>query len=501
MILRKSAVRSGITLTEILISILIMGVGLISLATLFPLGLLRLRDAQRQSRSGLLSNTANADIDAQSLLYKPSFTQSWYSPIQGANHVNFDPFIEDTWPPNDAPGNYLTPRNASGTILAIPGLPFCYDPLWRAVAVVPPSTGLVSSSLNFPAGYTNNANEARFGCGNPRVGNSFVPFVRAVSGAPSAYGLPRLTNFIPWTPNNAAARWNFTCGNPFLAANAQPIDVAGLTFASQDDILFYKEDENTIISVPSGSGPVAVPVGRTSPLIPELDPSTNRTIQDYRFTWFITGRQIDSTNAKTFEGEIVVCENRPFALESLLSPISGNSAPIAAGETVVDAIFGYGSSVGGNIPGNGLGYAVGGDRTVLLRWPTTLPDPEIKVGSWIADVTYERNLSVAGGPNVDAFPPTSTTQYSLMFNAGGPVYPSQRCNWYQIVKRTDAQDEDASTQPPVQPGYRRIVVTVNSPVKAKTLLNRPAATPVWNNAALIMPSVINVFPRTFHIPG
>jgi Tfp pilus assembly protein PilV len=47
MIAHPSRARSGITLTEILISILIMGVGLISLATLFPIGLLRLRDASR----------------------------------------------------------------------------------------------------------------------------------------------------------------------------------------------------------------------------------------------------------------------------------------------------------------------------------------------------------------------------------------------------------------------------------------------------------------------
>ena len=47
---RPAGTRAGITLTEVLISILIMGVGLISLATLFPLGMVRLRAANQQHR-------------------------------------------------------------------------------------------------------------------------------------------------------------------------------------------------------------------------------------------------------------------------------------------------------------------------------------------------------------------------------------------------------------------------------------------------------------------
>ncbi len=60
--------RSGITLTEILIAIMIMGIGLVSLATLFPIGLLRLRDATRYSRSATLLQTAAADASARGLL-------------------------------------------------------------------------------------------------------------------------------------------------------------------------------------------------------------------------------------------------------------------------------------------------------------------------------------------------------------------------------------------------------------------------------------------------
>jgi prepilin-type N-terminal cleavage/methylation domain-containing protein len=51
--------RSGVTLLEVLIAIFILGVGLVSLATLFPIGLTRLANAARNSRSALLRPIAD----------------------------------------------------------------------------------------------------------------------------------------------------------------------------------------------------------------------------------------------------------------------------------------------------------------------------------------------------------------------------------------------------------------------------------------------------------
>src|SRR5215212_5418287 len=89
--------RSGITLTEILISIMIMGVGIVSLATLFPLGLLRLRDAARASRSGLLSESAASDLGTRNLLSKSSFLNTFISPwYVNAKGATYDPWVQDT---------------------------------------------------------------------------------------------------------------------------------------------------------------------------------------------------------------------------------------------------------------------------------------------------------------------------------------------------------------------------------------------------------------------
>ena len=89
---------AGITLTEILISILILGVGLVSLATLFPIGLLRLREAQRQTRSAYLFQSATADVESRGLLSSNSFI--------AADLLN---------PPNGFRGTTLTLRMSNTT--------------------------------------------------------------------------------------------------------------------------------------------------------------------------------------------------------------------------------------------------------------------------------------------------------------------------------------------------------------------------------------------------
>src|SRR5438477_12932971 len=100
----RSGSRAGITLTEILIAIMILGIGLVSLAALFPIGLLRLREAQRQTRSAYLSQSAAADLLARGLLSKVTFTNINFSPWYASTQVgglypfpvSYDPWIQDT---------------------------------------------------------------------------------------------------------------------------------------------------------------------------------------------------------------------------------------------------------------------------------------------------------------------------------------------------------------------------------------------------------------------
>ena len=63
--------RKGATLTEILIGIMILGVGVLSLATLFPLGLLRLKRGVNQVRGTVVARNGWNEVRVRNLLQEP----------------------------------------------------------------------------------------------------------------------------------------------------------------------------------------------------------------------------------------------------------------------------------------------------------------------------------------------------------------------------------------------------------------------------------------------
>ena len=457
--------RAGITLTEILIAIMIMGVGLISLATLFPLGLLRMQKTTQYNRTALLFESAADEMDARALLTKTSFMNTWYGPYR-------DPFTQDAL----ANGSYVGQKMISAGPLGTgtnAGLPFVYDPLWRAITgVVPPfsidantSGGYADNTLDFAAGYVRAVNEARFG--QVVYGNTtFTVRNDPQGGLPSGYGLQRLTNFIPYSTAKLTPYYGFTHTNISLGAASQRPDGAVSVFVSPDDIVFNPIDKQNVPST----------ANTTSPLLPDTSVDGS-IVQDFRFSWFFTGALIDKDNGTQYAGNIVVCDGRPFAFDSVT--INGETQNVPAGEQTVEAVFGFGTNFNG---ATGNAMAVNAKRKVLLRWPVGVPDPQVRPGGWIADVTYERNQDT----------------YTTRKNAAAT--PFVRCYWYQVAQRTEAETESA-TSPGVNSAglYRRMIVTLSTDVRAQTLLNTGTAEPVNCNFALIMPSVINVFSRAFEV--
>jgi hypothetical protein len=499
--------RSGISLTEILIGIMILGIGLVSLATLFPIGLLRLREAQRQSRTAYLLQSAGADMAARGLLNPISFINPYISPWYITNPSgSYDPWIQDTPAINtdwSGGGDWTLAGAFSGlgglgkrpyTELDLatnpwtfgpvlgPGLPVAYDPLWRA-QTIHPTTGVPGIAPNDPVV------EARFGAG--------VGPLRVLG----ADGLQRLTNLQTIPPINATVQQL-----AFTGANRNSIYQA---FVSPEDVVWQETTGTGYLDLGDLTG--ATTVTTPSPVVPDvtqtvqanllagnsgLPPVNNLSVNDWRFTWMFTGQRQDTFNGTVYDGNIVIFENRPFAIDPI-----GDDYQVA-GEQVVLAAFGYSGlnvnsvSIGTMADGTAVYYGTS-NNTVLLYWPSSMPDPEIKPGGWIADVTYVRRQSL----ELQYF------QFGGVVGGGGP--PGQRCYWYQVSRVTAPASIVGTTYSAVAGGadYRYMLVSTSTPLKVKTLLmfNNGQTVPYhadrWhNNAALVSPYVANVIPRTFTLP-
>ncbi len=466
--------RRGITLTEILISILIMGIGLVSLATLFPVGLERIRNAQRATRSAMLTEAGAASVPTLNMFGRDRFSASpWYMPVVGGPQVTFqyDPWMQDLplppvggstqsgvyrgWGTNGTQAMAMTrnQRYHPGE-----GLPVAYDPLWWAA---------VNSQNPANATYTPRsfALNGRFAQGVLTSGSAETTLYglrdNPGGGPPSAHGLQRLDSLGYFNP----------------ATNQYGFPLAGAlgTFASPDDMVMLTDN------------PAAGLGEQGSPILPMVNlglvpvgggQAPNGGIErDYAFSWMFTGRRSDVSNGTVYDGDIVVFHNRPFAVDT--DP-GGSGVPVPAGERLVEAIFAYGTAVQGN---GSIGYSQR-ERTVLLRWPATQPDPDVRTNGWIADVTYERR----NDRDVSRFGPGVPLKLT---------YPGQRCHWYRVVRKTEVENEVAGiTTAPVDPSYRRMVLTIETPVLSRTLLQN-GGSPVHVNVALVSSYVVNVYPKVF----
>ena len=121
----------------------------------------------------------------------------------------------------------------------------------------------------------------------------------------------------------------------------------------------------------------------------------------------LTAQQNNTANGAAFEGNIVVFENRPFSLDRprwrehrLPGRRRDRGRSCVRAQHQRRAVRGQGQP----------GYGAGADRTVLLRWPATQPDPVVKVGDFIADVTYERSQNLVYSRFYFTIPPTPATR-------------------------------------------------------------------------------------------
>jgi hypothetical protein len=410
----------------------------------------------------LLTSNSFSLADQYNVIFSALNLNPWFAT---PNNPNYNPLIQDT------PGflqDYITGTSPNQVLVGANsgssggyGLPFAYDPLWRFQTQNPNS--LTGTSQGY---YFNDGNlEARFGAGLGFIQND------PDGGLPSAHGLQRLTNF----------------NRPFVLNGTQPVAVMPVSndvpkiFVSPEDVVWVEN----------------LPTSVNSPLLPDLSIAKDLlnnpiTINDWHYSWMFTGQQNNGSSGATFDGNIVIFENRPFSIFSPTPPNppgGGFQSYQVDGELVVEAIWGYSANVVSAVGGAGFGASA--DRSVLLRWYNSQLDPVVKVGDWIADVTYERNAQVVatrfmnfpqsgGGPNGGLQNPYNNLEWDNL--------PAQRCFWYRVQKIIPATNDSMA-------GFRSMVVYVDRTLQARTPLTA-GGVPATVNAALISPYVVNVIPQT-----
>ena len=283
----RSSRRRGITLTEILIAILIMGVGLVSLATLFPIGLLRLRDAARYSRSGFLAQSAAADLSLAVAARRPTRSPptdllqlrprlpAMVQPVR-AGHART---VATGQPDSSRHSPCLRRRSARAVgLVQRPGRLDRQQPSssrnhisrdqWpRAAVRLRPALALSDRHLSPPATLVTKADIRRRPASTPGSASSSAIRRRAF---PSAHGLQRLTNFNrPYVLMRIAR-----CRSCRPRSRAQH-------FVSPEDVVWQEPTNQQLHMGVADRNRNTPPVGSApSPVIPDLSISVDATATD-----------------------------------------------------------------------------------------------------------------------------------------------------------------------------------------------------------------------------
>ncbi len=235
-------------------------------------------------------------------------------------------------------------------------------------------------------------------------------------------------------------------------------------FVSQEDMVWQDPNSNnyTINGQPGGTS-----VTGPSPVLPDLSPPTAPPAAGPpRSTGAIPGCSPASSTAPAtsscFDGNIVIFENRPFGIQgrpparSRRRGTSPRRTIRSNGETVVEAVFGYSTTVitpGGPQAQRAAGYGSAADRTVLLRWSSRHARP----GRPARRLDRRRDLRAPAAGRAQPLPELAPGQYPNLPIGGLQNWanklewdnlPAQRCYWYQVQKvGTPAPDVPRSTRP------------------------------------------------------
>jgi prepilin-type N-terminal cleavage/methylation domain-containing protein len=351
--------RRGVTLIEVLAAIFIMGVGLLAILVLFPVGALSMARSLREHQAAVAAATASSEAEAFNLrgdAFASQYLLNQFLPTQ----AQYQPYL----PPNNPSSLMLIPQQPLlgqqsplpplllqlslpvGTAQPLP------EQIGRgyAVYVDPFYAPLFVGAVDPPALMLNTQNPAR-----PTV------LGRVVSNGSSGLSVVtpgiRRSN-VAFTPTSAAANNN---------------NVTNLFFTTPDDITYDTD------------GAPAGPAGAS-----KINPNTSLD-RPGKITWCYMLRPDRASATTTFEMDVVVYQGR------INRPASGETS-----YNVVPPV----KNVADNTPGSTTirfynSKANGATAQGVPQYPSGPNPPSIRPGDWIVDTTYETfNTTIAPGTTV-----------------------------------------------------------------------------------------------------
>ncbi len=431
--------RSATTMTEVLVSLLVMSIGVVSLATLFPLSVLRSVQATQLTNATVLRQNAEAQFD----LY-PTNQSNLFAALNNSLTPQVNPFAGVPVPSAGASAIYvIDPRGY-------------WPPLPTPANNFPPAPANTATLLGAQPGFVvsqfgnNNANNgggaAAYAIGNA-TGNvqrwcptALQTFKNHPSQAMLAVLLPdSWITMYEGIPQSVDASGLFLTLNPGdVPTKVSPADLSNtLAAATPMRVVVYDNQSRESVVRPvtgvSTTSPFTVswatplpPNGRYSQAVAPI-PQVRIEHQDIRYTWLSTLRCSLSSDGvqRTFDHwYIVVFFKRDLSFDQNLGGY--------------DDEYVYNN-------GGGLVFTAG-LRTAQITYAGPIK-PSIKRGSYVFDpqngIWYRiQTFNIAGSPNSNEIPSAGTVNLQLdqfaTHNSSQAVFLHNVVEVYEIAPRTIA---------------------------------------------------------------
>jgi Tfp pilus assembly protein PilV len=321
--------RRAVTLVEVLIAIFLMGIGLMAILSLFPLGAAQMAQALQDQRAAEAATTAAA-----------------YARVMWKQAVAVDPndaqakFVSTTdWNTPNSPQLFITAMDNPNLGLSSSSVPnTAMQPMPRpgataSVAGTPSATGASYPVLVDPIGWSANQ-------GNPGL-QAWVGYSAA---APKAWCIPRRTLYMPPPGTmSTSTQWVPVTSLGTLAVFKQ--------FSLMDDMTF-----NFGASPSLSANPVS------TPKLQNGSPSTDPVERQGRYSWAFMFRRGNNADRQAAEISTIL--------------YSGRSLDVASPETAYTGTIAFPTVASGVTPTT---------KTLTLFY--TAPKPAIRRGGWILDAT------------------------------------------------------------------------------------------------------------------